>query len=127
MSTQGTLARRLLAMLAGLAVAVGVASCNRTADNQSTVDKAALEPTAPKIGPPPAQPAPVMPPKADAVFDQSTAQSGPASSSSTAGSTGDSGAKEPMTKAQESNAMPMPAQANDHSTTTTDKNDDSKK
>ena len=117
--------RRALALLAGLAVAVGVAACNRTADEQTAANKAELESTTPKIGPPPAQPAPVMPPKAGTVFDQSTDQSGSATGNATA-SAGDPGAKEPMSKAQESTAMPMPAQANDHSTTSTDK-DDSKK
>lgn len=108
------------ALLAGFAIALGVAACDRPADKSAAV-KAELTPTAPAIGPPPAEPAPVMPPKAGVVFDQSATAGTPANAPSDAAtaSGSDPKAKEPMTKAEESTSMPMPAQANDHSTTAT--------
>jgi hypothetical protein len=69
-----------------------------------------------------------MPPKADAVLETpaQTAAAPPSESaekqSSAEGSPkgSDPNAKEPMSKEEESTAMPKPAQANDHSTTATD-------
>ncbi len=92
--------------------------------------KPELTPTTPAIAPPPADPAPVMPPKADTVLET---PSQPASSGAGVGvppkeqppaeqtpKGSDPNAKEPMSKEEESTAMPKPAQANDHSTTATD-------
>ena len=119
--------RQTPVVLAALAIAVGIAACDRSPDQSASV-KPELTPTAPAIAPPPANPAPVMPPKADAVLEtpSQTAAGAPSSDSvekSSAEQTpkgSDSQAKEPMTKDEESTAMPKPAQANDHSTTATD-------
>jgi hypothetical protein len=115
-------------LLAAIAIAFGVAACDRSADRSASV-KPELTPTSPAIAPPPANPAPVMPPKADAVLQtpSQTAATAPSSDSAekqpSAEQTpkgSDPKAKEPMTKEEESTAMPKPAQANDHSTTATD-------
>ncbi len=114
-------------LLAAIAIAVGIAACDRSPERSAAV-KPELTPTSPAIAPAPANPAPVMPPKADAVLGpsaQGTAGSAatsagdqPAADQTAKGS--DPNAKEPMTKEEESTAMPKPAQANDHSTTATD-------
>ena len=115
-------------MLAAIAMAVGIAACDRSSDRPASV-KPELTPTAPAIAPAPANPAPVMPPKADAVLEtrpQTAAAAPPAESAEKQPSAeptaqgSDPKAKEPMTKEEESTAMPKPAQANDHSTTATD-------
>jgi hypothetical protein len=114
--------------LAAIAIAVGIAACDRSPDRSASV-KPELTPTAPAIAPPPANPAPVMPPQADAVLETPSQSAVGAPSSDSAekqlsadqtpkGS--DPNAKEPMSKEEESTAMPKPAQANDHSTTATD-------
>ena len=114
-------------VLAAIAIAVGIAACDRSPDRSAAV-KPELTPTSPAIAPPPADPAPVMPPKADAVLGPS-AQATAGSAASSAGDQpaadqtakgSDPNAKEPMSKEEESSAMPKPAQANDHSTTATD-------
>jgi hypothetical protein len=120
--------------LAAIAIAVGIAACDRPADKSASA-KPELTPTTPAIGAPPATPAPVMPPPASAVLGQPSDQSASQTQTSAAGTPVDSGAKpdpaltaqgsdpsgkEPMTKQEESTAMPKPAQANDHSTTATD-------
>jgi hypothetical protein len=115
-------------VLAAILIAVGIAACDRSPDRSASV-KPELTPTTPAIAPPPADPAPVMPPKADAVLEtpSQTAAAAPPSDSgekqppaeqTPKGS--DPNAKEPMSKEEESTAMPKPAQANDHSTTATD-------
>lgn len=116
-------------LLVAIAIAVGIAACDRSSDRSASV-KPELTPTPPAIAPPPANPAPVMPPKADTVLGASsqTTVATPAASSAgdqppTADQTAkgsDPKAKEPMSKDEESTAMPKPAQANDHSTTATD-------
>ena len=115
-------------LLAAIAIAVGIGACDRSPDRSAAV-KPELTPTAPAIASPSANPAPVMPPKADAVLGPS-AQGTAGSSASAAGDQpaaadqtakgSDPNAKEPMSKDEESNSMPKPAQANDHSTTATD-------
>lgn len=116
---------RTPAFLAAIAIAVGVAACDRSPEKSAAM-KPELTPTPPAIAPPPAGPAPVMPPRADAVLgpsSQTTAAAAagdqPAAADQTAKGS-DPKAKEPMTKEEESTAMPKPAQANDHSTTATD-------
>lgn len=115
-------------MLAAIIViAVGIAACDRSPERSASA-KPELTPTAPAIAPPPANPAPVMPPKADAALEAQTTAAAPAVNSggvqpATADQTAkgsDPNAKEPMSKEEESTAMPKPAQANDHSTTATD-------
>jgi hypothetical protein len=113
-------------LLAAIAIAIGISGCDRSPD-RSAAAKPELTPTAPAIAPPPANPPPVMPPKAAAVLETpaQTAAAAPPSESaekqSSAAPTGsDAKAKEPMTKEEESTAMPKPGQANDHSTTATD-------
>jgi hypothetical protein len=115
-------------LLAEIAIAVGIAACDRSPDKSAAV-KPELTPTAPSIAPPPANPAPVMPPQAAAVLETpsqtaavpaaNSAVGQPAAADQTAKGS-DPKAKEPMTKEEESTAMPKPAQANDHSTTATD-------
>lgn len=117
----------ILVVLMAIAIAVGTAGCDRPGDKSASV-KPELTPTAPAIGPPPANPAPVMPPKADAVLEtpsqtaaappSESAEKRPPAEQTPQGS--DPKAKEPMSKEEESTAMPKPAQANDHSTTATD-------
>ena len=120
--------RARIPLMAAIAIALGVAACDRPGDKSASV-KPELTPTAPAIAPPPANPAPVMPPKADAVLETPSQTTATAPSSDSAekqapaeqtpqGS--DPKAKEPMSKEDESIAMPKPAQANDHSTTATD-------
>ena len=119
-------------MLTAIAIAVGIAACDRPADKSASA-KPELTPTTPAIGVPPANPAPVMPPPASTALEQSSGQN--AAQTSATGMPVDSGAKpdpaktaqggdptgkEPMTKEEESTAMPKPGQANDHSTTATD-------
>ncbi|MGH8851746.1 MAG: hypothetical protein ACREYD_12185 [Casimicrobiaceae bacterium] len=123
----GTGSRPLLIALMAIAIAVGAGACSRSADKTASTDKPELTPTTPSIGPPPAQPAPEMPPKASTVFESSQTPGAPANATNgappNAGSTGqgsDPTAKESMSKAEESTAMPKPAQANDHSTLATD-------
>jgi hypothetical protein len=122
-------------MLAVIAISVGTAACNRAPD-QSASAKPELTPTAPATGSPPANPAPVMPPKAATVFEPSatgssvpqppatgpTAQSGgdKAASADETAKGDDPNAKASMSQREESTAMPKPAQANDHSTLATD-------
>jgi hypothetical protein len=115
-------------MLAAIIViAVGIAACDRSPERSASA-KPELTPTAPAIAPAPANPAPVMPPKADAALEAQTTAAAPAVNSggvqpATADQTAkgsDPNAKEPMSKEEESTAMPKPAQANDHSTTATD-------
>jgi hypothetical protein len=115
-------------VLAAIAIAVGIAACDGSPDRSASV-KPELTPTAPAIAPPPANPAPVMPPKADAVLEtpSQTAAAAPSSDAAEKQPPGeqtpkgsDPNAKEPMSKEEESTAMPKPAQANDHSTTATD-------
>lgn len=125
--------RQIPVVLTVIAIAVGIAACDRTPDRSASA-KPELTPTPPAIGAPPAEPAPVMPPKASAVLESSSGQN-PAQKSGTGTPVGSGGdkpdpaqtaqgsdpnAKEPMTKEEESTAMPKPAQANDHSTTATD-------
>ena len=114
-------------VLAAIAIALGVAACDRSPD-RSAAAKPELTPTTPAIAPPPANPAPVMPPKAASVLEtpsqtaaappSESAEKQPSAEQTSKGS--DPNAKEPMTKAEESTAMPKPGQANDHSTTATD-------
>ena len=115
-------------VLAAIALAVGIAACDRSSERSASA-KPELTPTAPAIAPPPANPAPVMPPKADAVLEtppqtaaaappSESVEKQPAAEQTAQGS--DPKAKEPMTKQEEVTAMPKPAQANDHSTTATD-------
>ncbi|MGH8714579.1 MAG: hypothetical protein ACREYB_11295 [Casimicrobiaceae bacterium] len=111
-----------------IAIAVSAQACSRSADKTASADKPELTPTTPSIGPPPTQPAAEMPPKASTVFENSQAATTPPNAASAtapaAGATGqgsDPSAKEPMSKAEESAAMPKPGQANDHSTLATDK------
>lgn len=113
--------RRTTALVAAIAIAVGIAACNRAPDKSASA-KAELTPTAPAISPPPAQPAPVMPPRASAVFEPSASGGQPAAapSADNVAKASDPNAKEPMTKSEESAAMPLPAQANDHSTVVDD-------
>ncbi len=111
--------RPILAMVAAIAIAVSVAACGQSADKSASADKPELTPTTPSIGPPPAQPAPEMPPKASTVFENSQTPTTPPAAGSTAQGSDQIG-KEPMSKAEESTAMPKPAQANDHSTLATD-------
>jgi hypothetical protein len=114
-------------VLAAIAIAFGVAACDRSPD-RSAAAKPELTPTTPAIAPPPANPAPVMPPKAATVLEtpSQTAAVPPSESAEKQSSAeqtskgSDPNAKEPMTKAEESTAMPKPGQANDHSTTATD-------
>ena len=116
------------------AIAVGIGACSRPAD-QSAAAKPELTPTAPAIGAPPANPPPVMPPPAATVMAPSgsdtaavtppekakPADSGSAKpDSAQTAQGGDPSAKQPMSKDEESTAMPKPGQANDHSTTATD-------
>ena len=112
---------RGVALLTAMAIALGVAACDRAPD-KSAAAKPELTPTTPAIGPPPAQPVTVMPPQASAVLEQPASSSAGAAAPSPdrTASGSDPNAKEPMTKAEESTAMPMPAQANDHSTLGTD-------
>jgi hypothetical protein len=113
--------------LVAMAIAFGIAACDRSPDKSASA-KPELTPTAPAIAPPSANPAPVMPPKADAVLEtpSQTAAAPPSESaekqppSEQTPNGGDPKAKEPMSKEEESTAMPKPAQANDHSTTATD-------
>lgn len=117
---------RTAAVLAAVAIAVGIAACDRP--DRSAATKPELMPTAPAIAPPPANPAPVMPPKADTVLGTPPQAAAAPSADSAAtqqpaartAQGSDPNAKEPMTKEEESAAMPKPAQANDHSTTATD-------
>jgi hypothetical protein len=114
-------------VLAAIAIAFGVAACDRSPD-RSAAAKPELTPTTPAIAPPPANPAPVMPPKAATVLEtpsqtaavppSESAEKQPPADQTPKGR--DPNAKEPMTKAEESTAMPKPGQANDHSTTATD-------
>jgi hypothetical protein len=114
-------------LLAAIAIAVGIAACDRSPDRSAAV-KPELTPTPPAIAPPPASPAPVMPPKASAVLEPPSQTAAAPSSESTEKQApaeqtpkgSDANAKEPMSKDEESTAMPKPAQANDHSTTATD-------
>ena len=124
----GTNGARTPVLLAAIAIAVGIAACDRSPDRSAAL-KPELTPTPPSIAPPPANPAPVMPPKAAAVLETppQTAAAAPPSESAEKQSPAeqtpkgsDPNAKEPMTKEEESTAMPKPAQANDHSTTATD-------
>jgi hypothetical protein len=119
---------RMPVVVAAIALAVGVAACDRAPERSASV-KPELTPTPPAIAPPSAEPAPVMPPKADTVLESSSqtaaapavnsAGDQPAAADQTAKGS-DPKAKETMTKEEESSAMPKPAQANDHSTTATD-------
>jgi hypothetical protein len=125
--------RRIPAVLTAIAMAVSIAACDRSSDRTASA-KPELTPTPPAVGAPPAEPAAVMPPNASAVLEPSsgknTAQ--PSETGTPVGSGtdkpdaaqtaqgSDPSAKEPMTKQEESTAMPKPAQANDHSTTATD-------
>jgi len=119
--------RRMAVVLAAIAIGGSVGACDRAADKSATA-KPELTPTAPAVGPPPAQPAPVMPPKADAVLETPSQPAAVAPSSSDEKQSSaeptpkgsDPNAKEPMSKDEESVAMPKPGQANDHSTTATD-------
>jgi hypothetical protein len=125
--------RQIPAVLTAIAIAVGVAACDRSSDRTASA-RPELMPTPPAVGAPPAEPAAVMPPKASAVLEPSSGQNAPQPSETgtPVGSGGDKpdpaqtaqgsdpNAKEPMTKEEESTAMPKPAQANDHSTTATD-------
>src|SRR6478672_12169244 len=115
-------------LLAAIAIAVGVAACDRSPERSAAV-KPELTPTSPAIAPPSASPAPVMPPKAASVLEtpSQTAAAVPPSQppekqtpAEETAKGSDPNAKEPMTKEEESTAMPKPAQANDHSTTATD-------
>ncbi|MEP6997096.1 MAG: hypothetical protein ABI900_05575 [Betaproteobacteria bacterium] len=121
-------ARLVTGALAAIALAVGIAACSRAPD-KSAAAKPELVPTPPAIGAPPAEPAPVMPPKASTVFDSSAvANSAPpaaasgdkAPSADETAKGSDPTAKEPLSKGEESTAMPKPGQANDHSTVATD-------
>jgi hypothetical protein len=124
--------------LTAIVIAVGIAACDRPAD-KSASSKPELTPTAPATGAPPANPPPVMPPAASAVVPASGSESVPSTPEKAKAEPGtpvDSGGakpdpaqtaqggdatgKEPMSKAEESTAMPKPGQANDHSTTATD-------
>ena len=119
--------RRITVVLAAIAIGITVAACDRAADKPASA-KPELTPTSPAVGPPPDQPEPVMPPKADAVLEtpsQPVAAAPPSDSAEKQSSEptakgSDRSAKEPMSKDEESTAMPKPGQANDHSTTATD-------
>jgi hypothetical protein len=130
--------RRIPAVLAVIAVAFSVASCDRAPD-KSAAAKPELIPTPPAIAAPPANPPPVMPPPAANVLPSSGSEALPSTPEKAKPETGtpaDSGgdkpdasktaqgsdptAKQAMSKDEEANAMPKPAQANDHSTTATD-------
>ena len=130
--------RRMPVALTAIALAMGIAACDRAPDKSASA-KPELIPTPPAIGAPPANPAPVMPPSAATVMtptgSDSTAstlektkpeQGTPVDSGGARpdpGQTaqgGDPTAKQPLTKEEESTAMPKPGQANDHSTTATD-------
>ncbi len=115
-------------VLAAIAMGAVVAGCDRPPERSASA-KPELTPTTPAVGAPPAQPAPVMPPKADTVFEapsgsqttRSADSGGDQHSAADAAANGsDPNAKQPMSKDEESTAMPKPAQANDHSTTATD-------
>ena len=130
--------RKWAAALTVAAITVGIAACDRPADKSASA-KPELTPTAPAIGAPPANPPAVMPPPAATVMPPSAGDSVAAAADKAkpeAGTPVDSSgakpdpaqtaqgsdptAKQPMTKEEESTAMPKPAQANDHSTTATD-------
>jgi hypothetical protein len=125
-------------VLAAIAIAVGVAACDRSPDRSASVQPE-LTPTTPAIAPPPANPPPVMPPPAATALPPSGSEStasppekataekgtpvdsvGAKADPAQAAQGSDPTAKQPMNKDEESIAMPKPAQANDHSTTATD-------
>lgn len=130
--------RKLPFVLVVVAIAVSIAGCDRPAD-KSAAAKPELTPTAPAIASPPANPPAVMPPSAATALQPSEGQGTPTPDKAAPenGTPVDSGGakpdpaqtaqgndptgKQPMTKAEESNAMPKPGQANDHSTTATDR------
>jgi hypothetical protein len=130
--------RKLPCVLAAAAIAVCIAGCDRPAD-KSVAAKPELTPTPPAIAGPSANPPPVMPPPASTALPPTAGQGTPSPAEKAAPEKGtpvdadgakpdpaqtaqgsDPTAKQPMTKDEESNAMPKPAQANDHSTTATD-------
>ena len=92
--------RKLPFLLTAIAIAVGIAACDRPADKSASATKPELTPTTPATGAPPANPAPVMPPPAATALEQSSGQN--------------------AAQGQGGTPVPKPAQANDHSTTTTD-------
>lgn len=130
--------RRMPVALTAIALAIGIAACDRAPDKSASA-KPELIPTPPAVGAPPANPAPVMPPPAATAISASGSESTvstpekakveqgtPVDSGSAKpdpGQTaqgGDPTAKQPLSKEEESTAMPKPGQANDHSTTATD-------
>lgn len=130
--------RRMPGVLVAIALAIGIAACDR-APEKSAAAKPELIPTPPAVGAPPANPAPVLPPPAATVMPPSGSEStasAPDKAKPEQGTPVDSGsakpdpgqtaqgsdptAKQPMSKEEESTAMPKPGQANDHSTTATD-------
>ena len=131
-AASNTCGLKLPLVLAAIGIAVGIAACDRPADKSASA-KPELTPTTPTIGAPPANPAAVMPPTASTALEQplgqNAAQASAPSTSTDPGAKpdpaqtaqgGDPSGKEPMSKQEESTAMPKPAQANDHSTTATD-------
>lgn len=124
--------RRMPVALAAIALAIGIAACDRAQDKSASA-KPELTPTPPAVGAPPANPAPVMPPPASAVLESSGPNPGQTAAAAPAADAGgdkpapgqtaqgsDPTAKQPLSKEEESTAMPKPGQANDHSTTATD-------
>jgi hypothetical protein len=108
-------------MLVAAALAVGVAGCqNRDATNTTTND--ALPPSAASTTPmaqvPPGDPSL---PDASAVVAALDAADKAKAMQETAALQKKPAPQEKMTKGEESKAMPLPGQANDHSTTALDK------
>jgi hypothetical protein len=109
-------------MLAGVALAVVLASCQK-GEAPAVTSSGAPPPPVANATPIPQFPNgdPSVPDAAPAFAAQDAADKTKAMQNTTAMQHGPA-PQEEMTKAEESKAMPLPSQANDHSTTALDKN-----